>query len=70
MARLYVVTTEAYGEILKTADNIREARTWAKRAGLGTPVLSVRPWVRPRSNLCTCCGMRPCLKRRKFKRGF
>lgn len=57
-SRLYAVDTgPTFGTVLKVADNIAEARAWAKRAFPGATVraaLNRRP-------ACEWCGCRPCL---------
>jgi hypothetical protein len=60
---LYRVVVPGIGELLKTDDNIKAARTWAR---VGFPRVScvVSVHVEPRRAGCRCCGLSPCLYRR------
>lgn len=61
----YVVTTHQYGDIYKLADNISEAREWARKAFARGEVICVQR-ERPRRcddcldrrNLCSACRRR------------
>ncbi len=66
---IYRVYTAGFGELLKTADNIGQARAWARAAcpGQACPVSRLFEL----RALCDCCGSRPCdcRRRRKQARG-
>ena len=56
MTRIYRVSTPKYGDILKIADNIQDARAWAK-AAFGTGCVVDQ---HERYRFCSDCQCAPC----------
>lgn len=65
---IYRVQTRAFGELLKTEDNIKAARAWARAAFPGESC-AVSRLVMLRAPGCRCCGLTPCI-RSKWRRNI
>lgn len=55
---LYSVNVEGFGVLLKSDDNIRKARAWARKAFPDRATAVSRKSTA--TKLCTYCGSRPC----------